>query len=142
MIVSRNSAGGFFSQKQTLKEKGIDVEWACQLIEAAQNREENVVISVSIGDVDAGFVSESALKKADRYINPSSVRVIAKTALLPNWAISVNRSMPSGQKDDLRTVLVQLAENDPALRALGITGFQAAEDIDYDIIRSLAEETL
>ncbi|MCI5223795.1 MAG: phosphate/phosphite/phosphonate ABC transporter substrate-binding protein [Candidatus Electrothrix sp. AR4] len=139
MIVSRNSAGGFLSQKLSLKENGIDVEWDCRLIEAADKREENVIISVSIGDVDAGFISESGLHKADQYIRPGSVISVTKTAPLPNWALSVSRNMPKGQKDDLREALLGLTEDTSELKALGITAFKAAEDDEYDIVRNISE---
>ncbi|XOF34744.1 MAG: phosphate/phosphite/phosphonate ABC transporter substrate-binding protein [Candidatus Electrothrix sp. YB6] len=139
MIVSRNSAGGFLSQKLSLREEGIDVEWDCQLSEAAEGREENIIISVSIGDVDAGFISKAALHAADRYIVPGSVTTVAETAPLPNWTFSVSRNMPQEQKDDLREALLRLPEDTPAFRVLGITGFKAASDTDYDIIRSITD---
>lgn len=139
MMVSRESAGGFLSQKLTLHEKGIDVERDCQLIEAAEQREENVIISVSIGDVDAGFISEDALHKADQYIAPGSIISVAKTAPLPNWVISITRHMPQVQKNDLKKALLGLPQEDPALKALGIAAFTSVSDADYDIIRDIIE---
>ena len=139
MIVSRISTGGFLSQKFTLQEKGIDVERDCQLSEATNNQEENVIISVSIGDVDAGFISEYALHKADQYIAPGSIISVAKTAPLPNWVVSVARQMPQVQKDDLKKVLLGLSPEYPTSKALGITGFTSASDADYDIIRDIIE---
>jgi phosphonate transport system substrate-binding protein len=139
MIVSRNSAGGFLSQKLSLKENGIDVEWDCRLSVAADKRVENVIISVSIGDVDAGFISEADLHKADQYIAPGSVITVTKTAPLPNWAVSVSRHMPQGQKNDIKEALLRLTEDAPSLKALGITAFKAAVDADYDIIRDITE---
>ncbi|WPD21359.1 MAG: PhnD/SsuA/transferrin family substrate-binding protein [Candidatus Electrothrix scaldis] len=139
MIVSRSSAGGFLSQKLTLKEKGIDAEWDCQLSEAADHREENVIISVSVGDVDAGFISENSLHDADQYIAPGSVTAIAETAPLPNWVISVSRNMPQVQKDDIKEALLRLSLDDPAIKALRISAFKSATDADYDIIRDIIE---
>ncbi|WP_417909592.1 phosphate/phosphite/phosphonate ABC transporter substrate-binding protein [Candidatus Electronema sp. PJ] len=139
MIVGKNSAGGYLSQKQTLKEAGLKVEQDCQLIEATENREENVIIAVSLGETDAGFITESALHKADDYIVPGSVTEVMKTAPLPNWALSVNRALPQDLKESLQAALTGLPENDPALAALGISGFKAAQDADYNPVRSLAE---
>jgi phosphonate transport system substrate-binding protein len=139
MIVSRESAGGFLSQKVTLKEKDIDVERDCQLTEAANHSEENVIISVSIGDVDAGFISEYALHKADQYITPGSIISVAKTAPLPNWVVSISRKMPQIQKDDLQKALLSLLPGDPALKAIRVSAFKAASDADYDIIRDIIE---
>ncbi|HHB76468.1 MAG TPA: phosphate/phosphite/phosphonate ABC transporter substrate-binding protein, partial [Desulfobulbus sp.] len=78
-IVSTTSAGGYLSQKLSLLEKGIDVTKDCQIEEAPENKQENVVFSVFTGDVDAGFIRESALHKADQFVPAGSIRVLAYT---------------------------------------------------------------
>lgn len=140
MITDRSSTDGYLSQKLFLKNAGLAVERDCRLSEAAAGRGENVVIAVSLGDADAGFVSEAAWQRAEEFIKPGSVKLVMTGALLPNWAVSVSRNMPQAQKEELRTVLIQLSKEDAALQALGVTAFKAAEDADYDIIRHLAEE--
>ena len=139
MIVSKASAGGFLSQKLTLKENGLDVDRDCQLFEAADNRQENVIISVSIGDVDAGFIRESALHKADEFIMPGSIKTVVETAWLPNWAFSVNRHMLLEQKEAIRTALLKLVPESSVMKAMGLTAFKAAADSDYDVMRTLIE---
>jgi phosphonate transport system substrate-binding protein len=139
LITGRSSAEGYLSQKLFLKNAGIAVERDCRLSEAAAGRGENVVIGVSLGDAEAGFVSEAAWQRAEERIKPNSVTVIMRGALLPNWALSVSRRMPEAQKEELRAILTRLPKEDAALQALGVTAFKAAEDADYDIIRHLAE---
>ncbi len=139
MIVSKTSAGGYLSQKLTFKENGIDVDKDCKLSVAADNRQENVIISVSIGDVDAGFIRESALHKADQFIMPNSIRLVVDTAWLPNWAFSVNRDMPEEQKNDIRSALLKLNRESNVLRAMGLTSFKAAVDSDYNVVRDLIQ---
>ena len=139
MIVSKTSAGGFLSQKLTLKENGLDVERDCTLSVAADNRQENVIISVSIGDVDAGFIRESALHKADEFIIPGSVKAVVKTAWLPNWALSVNKNLHKKQKDAIQAALLKLESDSTVLKAMELKSFIAANDSDYDIIRTLKE---
>jgi len=139
MIVSKSSAGGFLSQKLTLKEQGLDVENDCVLSIAADNRQENVIISVSIGDVDAGFIRESALHKADQYIMPGSIQSVTETAWLPNWALSVSKSMPQQQKDAIQNALLKLDKDSAVLKAMELKSFIAASDSDYDIVRSLTQ---
>jgi phosphonate transport system substrate-binding protein len=139
LIAGRDSAGGYLSQKQSLREAGLDVEKDCRLIQAAGGREENVIIAVSLGDADAGFITESALRSTDSFIIPGSVTEVMKTAPLPGWALSASRSLPQELKERLQAALTQLPENDPALAALGISGFKAAQDADYDPVRRLAE---
>jgi phosphonate transport system substrate-binding protein len=138
LIVGNTSAGGFLSQKLTLAENGIKVGKDCLLEEAADNKQENVIISVSIGDVDAGFIRESALHIADQYIQPGTIKVVAPCAWLPNWALSVNRNLPDDRKKAIKTALVGLGEESPVLKAMGITGFKPATDSQYDVVRQVA----
>ena len=137
MIVSTTSAGGYLSQKLTLAEQGLDVNGDCEIEEAAENRQENVIISVSIGDVDAGFIRESALHAADKYIMPGSIRVVAECAWLPNWAFSLNRSMPSEHRKKIVTALLALSEDSPEIKAMGLKGFVPANDAKYDVMRKI-----
>ena len=136
MIVGRTSAGGYLSQKLTLKEKGITLD-EDKLVVAADNRQENVLIAVSVGDVDAGFIRESALHKADRYIVPNSIKVLATTAWLPNWALSVSRSMPAADRKKIQQALLALKKDGPVLKAMGLRGFKKATDDDYLFMRDV-----
>ena len=135
MVVGATSAGGLLSQKITLAESGIDIDKDCQIEIATDNKQENVIISVSIGDSDAGFIRESALHQADKYIQPGTIAVIAETAWLPNWAFSVDRSMPAAQKQSIKKALLELKKDSAAMKAMGLDGFNAAADSDYDVMR-------
>jgi len=139
MIVGKTSAGGYLSQKLALKEMGIDVDHDCELSVAANNQQENVIISVSIGDVDAGFIRESALHKADQFIMPHSVISIWETAWLPNWALSVDRNLPDDIKNSIQKSVLKLPRNSKVLKAMGLISFMEAKDSDYDIMRSIAQ---
>lgn len=134
MIVGETSAGGWLSQKLTLMERGIPFD-EIALDTAADNRQENVIISVSVGDVDAGFIRESALHVADKYILPGSVVVVEPTAWLPNWAVSVDRGLPDEAKAALAEAVLGLEPGHPVLEAIGLKGFRPASDSDYDIVR-------
>jgi phosphonate transport system substrate-binding protein len=138
IIVGKTSAGGFLSQKLSLAEEGIDVERDCQLEEASDNKQENVIISVSIGDVDAGFIRESALHMADQYIRPGTIKVVASCAWLPNWALSVDRHLSNERKAAIQKAIVSLKKESPTLKAMEITGFKIASDSQYDVVRRVA----
>jgi len=136
MIVGKTSAGGFLSQKLTLQEKGVQLQEG-NLRVAADNRQENVLIAVSIGDVDAGFIRESALHKADKYIVPGSIKILATTAWLPNWAFSVSKAMPEQDRLAIAKALLKLKKDDPVLKAMGLRGFAPASDEDYAVMRQV-----
>ncbi len=137
-IVGKSSAGGFLSQKLSLRQAGIDVEHDCDLMEAADNKQENVVLAVFTGDADAGFIRESALNRVAAYVPAAAIRVVARTAWLPNWALSVRRSMDPGDRDKIRQAILALPENSPAAKALKIKSFQRADDSTYDVVRQAA----
>ncbi len=137
MIVGKTSAGGFLSQKITAKENGINVETDTELVSAADNKQENVIISVSIGDVDAGFIRESALHKADKYIVPNSIKVLTPTAWLPNWAFSVSRTMPEEHRKMITQCMLKLTSDSDVITAMGLKKFVSSNDSNYDIMRSI-----
>lgn len=134
-VVGLTSTGGYLSQRLTLMQEGIDTTRDMQIEEALDNKQENVILSVYNGDVDAGFIRESALHQVDAYVPPSQIRVIKKTAYLPEWAISVSRNLPPETKAAIRTALTGLKPGDAVLKTLKIDAFVAAEDRDYDPMR-------
>lgn len=134
-IVGYTSAGGYLSQKLSLMEAGIDVESACTISEAVDNKQENVILAVYTGEADAGFIRESALHQADDYISAAQIKVIAECAWLPNWAFSVNRSMPDNTKKNIQAALMELKPDHPVMKALKIDRFRSAADGDYEPIR-------
>lgn len=142
MIVSRTAAGGYLSQKLALMERGIDLDKDCEVLEAVDNKQENVIISVFIGDADAGFIRESALNQIETLTNsfvPSSqIEVINRSAWLPNWALSVNRSLPQERKDSIQKALLSLDKDSPVLQGLQIDSFRRATDQEYNSVRKAA----
>ena len=137
-IVGHTSAGGYLSQKLTLLENGIDIEKDCSLEEAPENKQENVIFSVYTGDTDAGFVRESALHMADAFVPASAIRVMDGTAWLPNWALSVSRSMPQEDRKKIAKAIQELQSDGPVLEALKLKAFRMAQDSEYDVVRKAA----
>lgn len=134
-VVGFQSTGGFLSQKLFLEERGIDVREAIHLQEARGNKQENVILCVYFREADAGFIREDALHIADQYVPSSQIRVIARTAWLPNWALSVKRKLPNEVKQKILSALLALKPGNPVLEALEMKEFVPATDADYDVIR-------
>jgi len=136
MIVGETLAAGYLSQRLSLSEQGIDIsEMSVEM--AADNRQENVIVSVSVGDVDAGFIRESAFNKAGKYMAPGSVKTIVQTAWLPNWAVTIDRELEPALRDRIRQAVLDLQEGGTELKALGLKGFRAVGDGEYDVMREL-----
>ncbi len=137
-IVGYTSAGGYLSQKLTLMEHGIDIEKECILEESPENKQENVIFSVYTGDVDAGFVRESALNKVEGFVPASAIKVMEGTAWLPNWALSISRNMPEEDRLKITKAIEELTAGDPVLQALKIKELRLAQDEEYDVVRKAA----
>jgi phosphonate transport system substrate-binding protein len=135
MTVGETSGGGYLSQKIALAELGIDLDRDCRSETAADNKQENVIIAVSISEVEAGFVRESALRLADKYIQPGSIRVIGYGAWLPGWALSMKKKFPEDKKRLIINALLELKPDDPVLKALEVTGFAPITDAYYEPLR-------
>jgi len=137
-IVGYTSAGGYLSQKLTLLENNIDVQKDCSLEVAPENKQENVAFAVFTGDVDAGFMRESALGQLDEMLPAGAIQILASTSWLPNWALSVSRSMPSEDRDKIVRALTEIEDDSPVLKTLKIKGFRSARDSEYDPVRKAA----
>ena len=137
-IVSQSSAGGYLSQKLSMLRLGIDVQRDCHVVEAVDNKQENVILAVFTGDADAGFIRESALNHIDKYIPAAQIKILTATAWLPNWALSVKRSLPEEKKLRIREALLGIPPNHDLLKILKIKGFREATDRDYDPVRQAA----
>ena len=137
-IVGYTSAGGYLSQKLTMLDHGIDIEKECTLEESPENKQENVIFSVYTGDVDAGFVRESALHKAKAFVPASALKVMEGTAWLPNWALSISRNMPQEDRAKIIQAIQSLQGGGPTLEALKIKEFRVAQDSEYNIVRRAA----
>ncbi len=138
-IVGYTSAGGYLSQKLSLMGAGIDVRTEMNIIEAVNNKQENVIFAVYTGEVDAGFIRESALHRADTYIATSQIKVVSECAWLPNWAFSVRRTLPEKFKNQIQTALLDLKSDNKVLKSLKIDSFRSASDGAYDTVRQAAE---
>lgn len=137
-IVGYTSAGGFLSQKLTLVQNNIDVAKECIVEEAPENKQENVILSVYTGDVDAGFIRESALNQVDEFVPPGAIRILKSTEWLPNWALSISSDMPADDKAKIIKAIQDIKPGDPVLKALKITAFRPAQDDEYDSVRVAA----
>jgi len=137
-IVGYTSAGGYLSQRLTMLDHNIDVAKECKIEVAPENKQENVVFAVFTGDVDAGFIRESALEQVEGMIPQGAVQVMTGTAWLPNWALSISRTMAPEDKQKITEAISKLPSGSPVLEALKIKALRMATDSEYDPVRKAA----
>jgi ABC-type phosphate/phosphonate transport system substrate-binding protein len=124
LFTGRYGVGAFSSPLAALQAAGIGEE-AVQLQSVAGNANENVVIGVSVGDADVGFVRDRAVLAAcARYIQPNSVRVLAEGVTMPSpLLISVSKTLPDALKAEIKQAFLAANNQPELLKILGIRGF-------------------
>ncbi|OQX11050.1 MAG: hypothetical protein BWK76_19770 [Desulfobulbaceae bacterium A2] len=135
MATGRTSAYGFLSQKLSLLEQGITPEQDLRLEEAVDNKIENVILAVYMGEADAGFITESGRNRIDRYVPAAMIKVLATTAPLPGWVLSVRRSLPANVKEKLQQAVLALKPGDPVLSAMDIKVFRTPSILEFEGLR-------
>ena len=134
-VVDRTSVGGYLSQAITLQQSGFDMSKDFIIEDAVENKHENVIFSVFAGDVDAGFIRESAFAKVSDFVPPGTIRTLTATAWMPNWALSISRSMPDGDRKKIISAIERLQAGSPALKAMQINTLELCADGEFDVVR-------
>lgn len=123
MIVSHKSAGGYRFQKLFLRGQGIAIEEVAELVEG--KRHEEVVLAVYRGQVEAGFVRESALGVVRDLVDMDQIRVLARTPYYPNWPVAAYKGVDAQLAAQVQEALISLTDTH-LLRQVGVEGFTAS----------------
>ncbi|OQX17723.1 MAG: hypothetical protein BWK76_09870 [Desulfobulbaceae bacterium A2] len=134
-IMGRSSSYGYLSQKLSLLEAGVDPEREMKLEVAVDNKLENVIFSVYLKEADAGCISGIGLHQVDKFVPPAMVKVLATTAPLPGWVLSVRRTLPNGLRDKVQQAILALPAEDPVLKSMQISAFRRPGAQDFDGLR-------
>lgn len=134
-FIGYTSACGYISQKLTLMSMGINPETDMQLVEALNNKAENVMLGVYYGDLDVGMIQDGDWAKDYEHIPKAQLKVIGRGEWLPNWTVSVSRSLPAAQKKAIKDALLALPEGHPALKAIDAHGFHDVTEAEFDGLR-------
>jgi phosphonate transport system substrate-binding protein len=138
-IAGKESAAGYLSQKITLQDVELLPGRDYTVVTAVENKHENVILAVYTGDVDAGFVRRMSIKQVSRFIPIDKIRILAATAWLPHWALSVNANLPTILKDEIADAVIDLRSDSTVATSFKINGFQSASDYSYDPVREALE---
>lgn len=139
-IVSRTSAGGYYSQVMTCLMHGIDIDKQCQVASATANKQENVILDVYEKRADVGFIRESALHMLDAQIDPAQLKVVAQTEALPHWAFAANKDLPEQIVARVQELLLSLTAEAPEMKAAKLDAFLKGENTLYEGLRHLVAE--
>jgi len=142
----------------TLDERGIDTS-TIEFYEAEGNEQENVLVEVSRGRADAGFVRAttwSMFNQADNceachtdidlgegseldMVVHDKLVIIGETAWLPNWAFSAHSSVDEELVDEVKEALFKLEPDSAELTAAKLTGFTEPNPEEYSKLKKFVE---
>lgn len=98
---------------------------------------DSVYRAVAAGLVDAGGGVTRTFNSTRADIR-EQLRIVYRTEMYTPHAIATAPAVPDETRDAIRSVFLDLRENDPhLLEALGMTGFVAASDEDWNDVRAL-----
>lgn len=126
-VVSTQSAGGYLSQKEFLKKRGIDAVTDLILHEATDNIEENVILDVFEKRTEAGFISAESLHRMDRAIDPGQIRVLSATDPVPGWIFAAHNRVPAADVKRIQNALFKLGKDAALAGQIGVDGFVAPD---------------
>ena len=136
MIVSRKSAGGYRFQKLFLRDKGIAIDKEAELVEG--KRHEEVALAVYRGEVQAGFVRESALEVVQDLVDMGKLRIVARTPYYPNWPFAAHRKTEPMLAEKVQKALISL-QDEKLLRTVGVEGFTDAQQEKLMVLKEQVE---
>jgi phosphate/phosphite/phosphonate ABC transporter binding protein len=139
MCVKKSSFGGGQMVFRHLIENGLNPFKETNLLEGRTH--DNVVLAVQTGMVDVGTVRSDTLERMEEEgkIKISDLRLIDKaeddfpfmhtTRLYPEWVVLTLPHVSPGTKTKVKTALLALKKEDPALKKAKIAGW--TEPLDY-----------
>ena len=105
----------------------------------------NALVALIHRQADAAGAGDTVpdLPEVSAAINANELTQLAKSMPLLQLPITVRRSMPAELRSSVQSLLVELKNNPSSasvLKAAGLTGFDSAEDKDYDPQRKIVAE--
>ncbi|MEM9135947.1 MAG: phosphate/phosphite/phosphonate ABC transporter substrate-binding protein [Cyanobacteria bacterium P01_F01_bin.42] len=142
-------AGGCLFQMYYLRQNDIDPFQDFGTFREIPSQD-NIVLSVLNGTIDAGFIRTGQLEKMQEsniLQNPNDIRVLKPVAdefffehttrLYPEWPISAMPGTDPDLRAQMKTALLQLEKNHSALAAANVESF--VEAVDYQPMHALIE---
>ena len=145
----QTAAGGCTFQIYHLLEKGINPQTdSASFVE--NKSQDNIVLGVLNGSLDFGFIRTGQLEKMQRkglIEDTNELRILEPiaddffythtTALYPEWPIANLTHVDPKIVEEVKTALLAIPDDHPALKAIGIEEFVAP--VDYSSLENLIE---
>jgi len=138
MVVSKNSLGGYLSQKMFFANNGLDIDLDMNLSAAPTGKNDEVVAAVAGGQVEYGCVPWDIFPDK----KPKGGAEVLTTT--PNVPVDVFGFVEaSGDKmlgGQVKNFLKEIPKDDPMLKPLGLTSFSLGTQAEYDVVTNFLSE--
>ncbi len=137
----KRSAAAYVFQVKHLKDKGIDAHKDFKTFRQAK-KQDDIVLAVSRGVVDAGFVKtgmlesmakEGKVKMDDFYVIDQvkdDFKQVHSTQLYPQWTLTVKPGYDAAIVEKLKAALLKLKPDHKAAKKAKVKGFVEAVSLD------------
>ncbi|HIE51118.1 MAG TPA: transporter substrate-binding domain-containing protein [Armatimonadetes bacterium] len=136
MVPSRRSFFGYVAPLALCQERGLKADDFTLIL---GKRHDQVVLAVSRGQADAGFVKEAALEEVKGRVDLSKLTILARTEPFPNWCFAAfpesNKRVVKAIQEALLNLNLNNPEHQEVLRRAGVGGFLLASDEEYNGVR-------
>ena len=149
--VAENAFGGFQMAWRELKAAGIDPFTALKEVRFFGLPQDNIVLAVKSGEIDAGTVRTGVLETMARegVIKLADFRVLDKrqvpgssrqlsTRLYPEWPLAKMPHVSAELSEKVAIALMKLTPDSPEMRAAGASGWTVP--LDYKPVHDLFRE--
>ncbi|KZL94026.1 phosphate/phosphite/phosphonate ABC transporter substrate-binding protein [Clostridium magnum] len=133
--VDKKSASGYLYARHILKQNNINPDTIFKNTSFLGSHD-NVINAVLSGEIDAGATYNEALDNVQRNgVDISNIKIIAQTQDIPKDAIAASSKLDTKLINRLQKAFEEF--NDFQGINTIVTGFTAAQDCNYDVIRDI-----
>lgn len=133
--VDKKSASGYLYARHILKQNNINPDTIFKNTSFLGSHD-NVINAVLSGEIDAGATYNEAMDNAQKNgVDISGIKIIAKTEDIPKDAIAASAKLDKELINKLQKAFEEF--NDFKGINTIVTGFTAAKDSNYDVIRKI-----
>ncbi len=138
MIESKDSLGGYFSQKMFFDRNGLDLDLDFDLREAPNGTADEVIAAVAAGEVEYGCVPADLFPTRDAVMGTQALTYTEKVPVEVFALVDVGGDRMLGAR--VRQALRKIPEGDAALTPLGLENFIFAVPAEYDLVTTFLNQ--
>ena len=134
MCTAKGSTSGYFSQAAYLFDQEIDPNKDLNLVQAPDQKHNQVAEAVYNKEVDYGFYREDTVEVIARKLDLTQLKTIASTYWVPQWCFCTGNNINSQTAQKIKDVILGIKDEN-VLKSLKINEIVPAKDSEWNEFR-------